>query len=68
MNNDNWKSELVKAALMTLVVAYEWWAMQPYHEPLLAKFWLWMSKFCYSIARKFGTLGLAAEHEYYMAV
>jgi hypothetical protein len=64
----DWKAELFKAAIMCGIVAYEWYAMQPYHEPLIAKFWLWFSRLCYGIARRFGTLGLAAEHEYYLAV
>jgi hypothetical protein len=65
---DNWKQELLKAVLLAGVVAYEWYAMQPYHEPLLAKLWLRIARFCYGIARRFGAYGLAAENEYYLAV
>lgn len=68
MFDNDWRIELLKAAAMMVVVATEWWMMQPYHEPILARLWLTMARFCYSVARKFGSLGLAFEHNYFLAV
>lgn len=62
------KEDLFKAALMLLVIAAEYWAMQPYHEPLLAKLYSVLAKLCYSIARRFGAYGLSFEFAYYESV
>lgn len=67
-NDDSVKSTLIKAAAMLVLVAAQWWAMQPYHEPMLAKLWQMLAQFCYKTARKFGQLGLAFEFNYYQAV
>jgi hypothetical protein len=64
----DWKTELFKAMLMAGIIAYEWYAMQPYHEPMLPRFWLWLSHLCYTTAKWFGSLGMAAENEYYLTV
>lgn len=64
----DWRFKLVEAAAMLVVVYAEYWAMQPYHEPVLAKLWFWLARQCYRIAAFFGRLGLLAEHEYYEAV
>jgi hypothetical protein len=66
-NNQDWRVKLLEAGVMLIVVYMEYWAMQPYHEPVTAKIWLWLSKLCYRIARTFGHFGLYAEHEYYEA-
>jgi hypothetical protein len=68
MFESNWKTELLKAALIMGMVAYEWWAMQPYHKPVMANLWLWMAKVCYWAARRLGAIGIAAESEYYEVV
>lgn len=68
MFGNDWKSEMLKALVMLAVVGAEWWMMQPYHEPLIPRLWLKLASFCYSIARKFGAMGIAAEHAYFEAV
>jgi len=67
-NDDSIQSTLIKVAAMLLIVAAQWWAMQPYHEPMLAKLWQVLAQFCYNAARKFGQLGLSFEYNYYQAV
>lgn len=62
------REDVFKAALMLVVVAAEWWAMQPYHEPMLAKLYYWVAKFCYAVAHRLGSLGITFEHAYYEAV
>lgn len=57
------KLELIRLAGMVIVL---WWTMQPYNEPVLARFYNWVAKLCYWLARKTGTLGLTAEHRYYI--
>lgn len=68
MFGNDWKSELLKAAVMLLVVGAEWWMMQPYHEPLVPRMWLAFARFCYRLAGKLGAMGIAAEYNYYQAV
>jgi hypothetical protein len=65
---DETKVELLKFGLAFVLVMVEYWAMQPYHEPIIAKIWqLWM-RFCQKVAYAFGRAGLVAEHNYYLAV
>lgn len=64
----DWRLKLIEAGVMLVVVAVEYWAMQPYHKPLLASFWLWLAKLCQRVAGRFGMLGLVAEHNYYEAI
>lgn len=61
------KQELIRVLLMTGVVIFEWYAMQPYHEPVMARFWLFIARFCQRIAAILGRMGLTAEHHYYVA-
>lgn len=68
MFDSDWRTEMLKAAIMLLVVGFEWWMMQPYHEPLLPRLWLSLARFCYSVARKVGSLGLTFEHAYFEAI
>jgi hypothetical protein len=60
--------DLLKVAMTVMIVALEWWAIQPYHEPMLARLWLWMMKFCYWMALHLGRLGMRAERGYYECV
>jgi hypothetical protein len=64
-NDDDVKSTLIKVGAMLLIVAVEWWTMQPYHEPLLGKLWYMLAKLCYKIAGKAGSMGLNFEYSYY---
>ena len=66
--NDDLKTTLIKAGVMLALVLVEYWAMQPHHESLAAKFWYELSKICYRIARVFGEWGLSSEHNYYEVV
>jgi hypothetical protein len=68
MMDDNILATVLKTAALLVVIAAEWWAMQPYHEPMLAKLWQFMARLCYRIAHRFGSLGLTFEHQYYQAV
>lgn len=61
-------AELVKLGGIVIAVAMEWWIMQPYHEPLLARAWLYLMTACHWVAYQLGRLGIIAEHQYYMAV
>jgi hypothetical protein len=65
--NDDVKSTVIKVAAMLLLVAAEWWAMQPYHEPLLAGIYEKMAKLFYKLAHMCGSLGLNFEAKYYEA-
>jgi hypothetical protein len=66
--NDDLKSTLIKAVAMLVVVLAEYWVMQPYHEPMLAKVWQTMARFCYRIAQYFGELGIHYEYNYFEAM
>lgn len=68
MNDDDLKTTILKAGVMLALVFAEYWVMQPHHESILAKIWYELSRICYRIARKFGSMGLSFEHNYYMAV
>lgn len=61
------KSELMRIALMTGVVVFEWYMMQPYHEPVLARAWHILARIYQGIAAAFGRAALHAEHNYYVA-
>lgn len=65
---EDWKSQLLKAAAMLVVVAAEYWAMQPYHPPLLAWLYYYLGRFCYRVAATFGAMGLGFEFKYYTEV
>ena len=67
-NDDVMKTTLLKALAMLLIVAAKWWAMQPYHEPLLPKLYQLLARLCYGIARRAGIVGLKMEYNYYEAV
>lgn len=60
-------NDFIRAGLMIAVVAIEWWAMQPYHEPVLARIWHALAAFCRAMAERFGWFALHAEHNYYIA-
>lgn len=64
---DDTRSEIIRYILMSLAVLLEWYMMQPYHEPLLARLWFVLASVAQNIARRFGTLALNAEHNYYIA-
>lgn len=66
--NEDLKSTLVKCAVMLVVVAAEYWAMQPYNEPIMPRVWQFLARLCYKLAYRLGTLGLRCEHEYYEAI
>lgn len=65
MFDDDLKTTLIKVGAMLVIVAAEWWAMQPYHEPILGKLWYTLAKYCYRIAERMGRLGLTCEYNYY---
>lgn len=65
---DETKVELLKFGLAFTLVMVEYWAMQPYHVPVIAQIWHWWMKFCQWVAYNFGKAALNAEHNYYMAV
>lgn len=67
-NDDSIQSTIIKVIAMLIIIAAQWWAMQPYHEPLLAKLWQTLAQYCYKMARRFGQLGLTFEYNYYQAV
>lgn len=62
------KEDLVRAGLALTIVVVQYWAMQPYHEPIFARLWQILMRFCYGMAERFGYMGLVAEHNYYIAV
>lgn len=66
--DDDIKATIIKVAAMLVLVAAEWWAMQPYHEPLLAAIYERLARFFYALARTCGLLGLRMEANYYEAV
>lgn len=66
--SDETRQKMIQAAAMLLAVAAEWYMMQPYHEPLTARFWMAISSACKRIALGFGQLGLKAEAEYYRSI
>lgn len=60
--------DVLRAALMLGVVAAEWWLMQPYHDPVVARFWAFMARLWRELAEFFGWLALDAEQNYYISV
>lgn len=68
MFDNDWRVELLKAAAMLVIVASEWWMMQPYHEPLIPRLWLTLARFFQNWARRFGLLGMTFEYKYYEAI
>lgn len=60
-------NELIKFASAMFVLLLEWWMMQPYHEPLFARFWRVIAAISRTIAERFGRLALNAEHNYYIS-
>ena len=68
MWNDDLKTAIIKTIAMLSIVAAEWWMMQPYHEPIIPKFWHTLAQFCYRLARKLGEAGITCEHYYWEAV
>lgn len=67
-DDEDLKSTLIKIGAMLIVVAAEWWAMQPYQEPLMPRFWHMLAGFFYRMARRFGELGLKCEYNYFQVV
>lgn len=61
------KDELIRAGLMILIIGLEWYAMQPYREPVIARFWEFIASVSQRIARRAGMLALHAENQYYIA-
>jgi hypothetical protein len=68
MFDDDVKTTLIKAGIMLVILAAEWWVMQPYHDPILARIWSVLARFCYRVARRFGEMGLHYEFNYYEAM
>jgi hypothetical protein len=66
--NDDAKQELFRLGVMLLAIAAEWYAMQPYQEPVLARMWLCLYRVFQFLGRLFGGWGLKAEHRYYICV
>lgn len=58
---------MLRAGLMVAVIALEWYAMQPYQEPVMARLWLAVSVVARRMALWWGRLALHAEHSYYIA-
>lgn len=52
---------------MTGVVVIEWYMMQPYHEPVVARLWAFLARLYRGIAEGFGRAALHAEYNYYLA-
>lgn len=61
-------SDGMRALLMALIVALEWWSMQPYHEPVMAWLWNLIMRVARRVAETCGWVALHAEHNYYLAV
>jgi hypothetical protein len=64
MFDDDLKTTIIKALAMLAIIAAEWYMMQPYHEPLVPKFYQALARLFYRIARQFGSLGLECEYRY----
>lgn len=64
MFDDDIKSTIIKSLLMLAVVAAEWYLMQPYHEPLIPKLWYALAGWCYRLAYRLGSMGIAFEYKY----
>lgn len=62
------KEELIHAGLLLIVVGIEWWAIQPVHDPVVARCWHYIMGVAYRLASLLGRLGLHAEHQYYIAI
>lgn len=62
------REEILHAGLLLLVVGIEYWAMQPVHDPVVARFWHAIMRAAYELAHLLGRIGLHAEHSYYIAV
>lgn len=60
--------EVIKALAMSAVIVLEWWLMQPYHEPVVARFWAAVARFWRQVAEAAGWLALDAEDNYYTCV
>lgn len=61
-------AEFIRLACIAAVIVMEWWLMQPYHDPVIARLWQLVMRASYTIARIAGLIGLHAEHEYYVTV
>lgn len=61
------KTEILRASLMAAIILLEWWLMQPYHEPVIARLWDMIARWARFMAARFGWLALHAEHNYYIA-
>ena len=61
------KQELVRVLCMTALVAFEWYAMQPYHEPFVARMWNYLAAVYRRIAEIAGRAAITAENNYYTA-
>lgn len=57
---------IIRALVAAVVMAAEWWLMQPYHDPLQARLWLALTAFWRRLAEAAGWLALDAEHNYYL--
>lgn len=67
-DGEDLKTTLIKVGAMMIVIAAEWWAMQPYQEPLMPRLWHMLAQFFYKLARKFGELGLKCEYYYFQVI
>lgn len=61
------KEELIRAGLMIIIIGLEWYAMQPYREPVIARFWEFAAFVFRRIAYWAGKHALHAENQYYIA-
>lgn len=62
--DDDLKTTAIKGLIMLAIIAAEWWAMQPYHEPVMARIWLALARWCQRMAYRLGMLGLEFEYRY----
>lgn len=67
MTSDD-KSELLKFFVASGIILIEYYAMQPYHTPLIAAFWDAVRRVARYVAETAGWIALHAEHSYYLAV
>lgn len=59
--------QIFHGVLMLVVVAAEWYVMQPYREPVIARMWDAVARLCRFLAYRIGRYALKAEHNYYIA-
>jgi hypothetical protein len=68
MMDEQTRYEIIKFGLTFILIMAEVWAMQPYHEPVIAALWQRLMQICQRLALMFGRAALNAEHNYYIAI